>query len=73
VLAIGGYFKDRKSLVISNIIVLLGPIELLSYIVQLGLSLIFSSFVVAGGTALAVLSYIIINCVVVAKFNKLVV
>jgi hypothetical protein len=33
VLAIGGYFKDRKSIIISNIIVLLGPIELLAIIV----------------------------------------
>jgi len=72
VLAIGGYFKDRKSIIVSNIIVLLGPIELLSYIVQLGLSLIFSTIVVTGATGLAILSYIVINCIVVARFNKLV-
>jgi hypothetical protein len=33
VLAIGGYFKDRKSIIVSNILVFLGPIELLSFIV----------------------------------------
>lgn len=33
VLAIGGYFKDRKSIILSNMLVFLGPIELLSYIV----------------------------------------
>ena len=50
----------------------MGPIELLSYIVQLGLSLMFSTIVVTGATGLAIVSYIIINCVVVARFDKLV-
>jgi hypothetical protein len=33
VLAIGGYFKDKKSIILSNIIVLLGPVELLAIVV----------------------------------------
>ena len=31
-ICIGGYFKDRKSLIISNIIVLWGPIEFIALI-----------------------------------------
>jgi hypothetical protein len=30
ILAIGGYFKDRKSLILSNMIVLFAPVELLA-------------------------------------------
>ena len=33
ILAVGGYFKDRKSIIISNMIVLIGPVELLTAIV----------------------------------------
>jgi hypothetical protein len=32
----------------------------------------FSTVVVTGATGLAVLSYVLINCVFVARFNKLV-
>jgi len=32
-LAIGGYFKDRKSVIITNMIVLIAPIEMLSFVV----------------------------------------
>ena len=30
ILAVGGYFKDRKSIIISNMIILIGPVELLA-------------------------------------------
>lgn len=30
VLAVGGYFKDRKSIIVSNMIVLIGLVELLA-------------------------------------------
>ncbi len=30
ILAVGGYFKDRKSIIVSNMIVLVGPVELLA-------------------------------------------
>ena len=33
ILAIGGYFKDRKSIILSNIIVLFGPVELMATLV----------------------------------------
>ena len=72
VLAIGGYFKDRKSIILSNMIVLFGPVELLAGCTQLFLSLVYSSVVVTGATGLSVLSYIVINCVFVSRFNKLI-
>lgn len=40
-ICIGGYFKDRKSAVISNILVFWGPIEFIAIGVQAAFSYLF--------------------------------
>lgn len=69
ILAFGGYLKDRKSLIISNIIVFWAPVEVLSFIVQLGLSVFFASITEVAAAGLAIMAYIIVNMVFVCVFE----
>lgn len=55
------YFKDRKSLILSNTILLCGPIEFLSFLVQIYLTFLFADFQYAIFAILAVILYVVIN------------
>lgn len=73
VLCVGGYFKDNKSIIVSNMIVFWAPLEILSILVQLGLSLFYSSSIILkGATGFALLAYIVLNISFGVRFNRLV-
>ena len=71
--SIGGFLKDRKSLILTNIISLWGPIEYIAYITQLGLAFIFSNEKYAALSLVALIFYFIINltfCLYFALYIK---
>ena len=72
ILCIGGYFKDNKSIIISNMIVLWAPLEMLSIFVQLGLSLFYAGVIVQGATGFVFFIYILLNILFCIRFDKVV-
>jgi hypothetical protein len=60
-ICIGGHFKDKRSLIISNILVFWGPIEFIAIIVQTAFSVIFGTYKYAGISAAAFLFYAVAN------------
>jgi hypothetical protein len=61
IICIGGYIKDKRSRIISNVVIMWGPIEFISYLVQTGLCFMFSTWRYAGISAGAFLFYMIMN------------
>ena len=72
ILCIGGYFKDNKSIIVSNMIIFWAPLEILSILVQLGLSLFQSGLIVQAATGFALLVYVLINITYYLRFNRVV-
>lgn len=71
IISLGGYFKDKRSLILSNMLVLWAPLEYLSFLVQVGLSVyFFNSYILMGVSGFVFLSYIILNIVFYYQFNK---
>lgn len=61
IVSIGGYIKDKRSHVISNIVVLWGPIEMIAFLSQTALCFMFSTWKYAGISAAAFIMYVAVN------------
>lgn len=61
--------KDRRSLLLTNIIVLWGPVEFVSYFSQTGLSVLYSTYKFAGTSGFAFVTYIILNIAFALAFE----
>ena len=61
ILSIGGYFKDNKSIILTNMILLCAPIEIFAILIQLALSLFYSGVISIAVTAFVLVMYIALN------------
>jgi hypothetical protein len=68
-IAVGGYIRDKKSLILSNTILLCGPIEFISFLSQIGLTFLFADYLYAILAIIAVLIYIAINVAFTLYFH----
>jgi hypothetical protein len=60
-ICIGGHFKDKRSLIVSNILVFWGPIELSAILVQAVYSMLYGTYKYAAIAIAAFIFYIIAN------------
>jgi hypothetical protein len=60
-ICIGGHFKDRRSLIISNILVFWGPIEFIAIVVQTAMSVLYGTYKYAGLALAAFVFYVVAN------------
>jgi hypothetical protein len=68
-IAVGGYIRDKKSLILSNTILLCGPIEFISFLSQIGLTFLFADYMYAILAIVAVIIYIAINVAFTLYFH----
>lgn len=61
VIALGGYLKDNRSLILSNILVLWGFIECLAYLAQVFVCLVYGTYLTSAISAVAYISYLAFN------------
>lgn len=64
-----GLIKDRRSLVITNIIVLWGPIQFLSYLSQTGFALMYGTNNYGYTSGLAFATYLVLNVAFAITFE----
>jgi len=70
IVCIIAYFKDKGSLIISNILIMLGPIEFIAYIVQSAYAILYSANKYAGMSLAAVAFYIVLNVSFSITFDR---
>jgi hypothetical protein len=63
------YFKDRRSLIITNIIVLWGPVQILSYLSQTAFSYLYGTMNYAYVSGIAFATYLILNVAFAITFE----